>query len=470
MKVIYLTISLLIAITSGAVAQDVQIQKLPFSSSSNNEMSPFLRDSILYYSSNQPVSFLKRYYDDNKQLLYHIFSAQLNADSTFTKPVRFEKDFLSPFNTGSITFSEDGNVMFVGQNHYDTYKRSQRSRSGNLMGVYQSEMGNRGWSRKNNLPFNSRRNYNTAQPTISSDGQFLFFISDMEEGYGKTDIYYSEKINEEWGPAINMGDKINTSESELFPFYHSSGKLYFASNGHGGKGGLDLFYSLQTEEGWSTPIALDDDINTEANDFSCFISEDEQWGFFGSDRDGTDNLYRFDRLFPIFEACELQQEDSYCFEFYDDMTLEADDTEGPYKYQWTFNNTDKAMGDTVLYCFKGPGEYSVKLSMIDTSIGEEIFALSEYTIDVTRIEQIYITAQEDIKINQEITFDVTESHLGDFTPKEFYWDMGDGTLLKGETIHHIFRTKGKYLIKCGAISTKHPLLKMCSIKEIIVSD
>ncbi|MCU4163269.1 PKD domain-containing protein [Carboxylicivirga caseinilyticus] len=469
MRIIFLTISFLLAISSGLVAQDVQVQRLPFSTNSSNEMSPFIKDSVLYFSTNKPISFLRRYFDDNRQLLYHIFSVKLNPDSSFSKPIRYESDFLSPFNTGSITFSNDGNKMYIGQNHYDTYKRSSKSNSGNLMGVYESDLGNKGWSRKNNLSFNSRRNYNTAQPSISPDERFLFFISDMEEGMGKTDIYYSENINGEWGPAVNLGERINTSESELFPFYHPNGKLYFASNGHGGLGGLDIFYTYQTEDGWSEPVAMDN-INTEANEFSCYINEDEMWGIFASDRDGSDNLYRFDQFFPSFETCNIQEEDSYCFEFYDDVTQDEEMSRGPYKYQWTFNNTESAMGDTVIHCFTGPGEYNVRLSLLDTSIGEEMFALSDYNLDVTRIEQIYITTEESIKVNQLTTFDVSQSFMGDFQPKEFYWDMGDGTLLKGETIRHIFRTKGKYQVRCGAISKEHPQIKMCSIKEIIVSD
>ncbi len=284
MKISHLILFVLILFGSSVVAQDVRVQKLPVSTNGSNEMAPFIKDSVLYFSSNKQVALLKRYFDENKEPLYHIFSARLNADSTFAKQQQYLSDYMSPFNTGSVIFSVDGNQMYIGQNHYDTYKRSRQSRSGNAMGIYQAEMGNRGWSRKNNMSFNSRRDYNTAQPSLSNDGRYLFFMSDMQDGYGKTDIYYSEKINGEWGPAVNIGDQINTDGSELFPFYHPSGKLYFASDGHGGHGGLDLFYTLKTDKGWSAPVALDKEINTEANEFSCYISDDEQWGFFASDQ------------------------------------------------------------------------------------------------------------------------------------------------------------------------------------------
>ncbi len=457
-----------ILLHAGMVAQDVKVTKLPLNTRAS-QMAPLLIDSVLYYSSNQSVNFLKRYFDENRNALYHMFSSELKADSTFSKPQQFQKGYLSPFNTASIAFSPDGQKMYVGQNHYDTYKRSQKSRSGNLMGVYEANMGSRGWSRKSNLPFNSRRDYNTAHPTISDDGRFLFFVSDMENGYGKTDIYFSENINGEWGPAENLGANINSAEVEVFPFYHSSGKLIFASNGHGGQGGLDLFYTIKTASGWTNPVAFDETVNTEANEFSCYISDDEQWGIFASDRSGNDNLYRFDRTFPTFEACNLQEEDSFCYEFFDDET-EDDAQKGPYIYRWTFGDTEIAEGDTVIHCFPGVGEYKVKLSMVDTSIDQEVFALSEYSIAVERMEQVYISCPDTVKVNELIKLDASKSNTGDFAVRDYYWELEDGTLQKGETIQHIFRTKGKYLVKCGAVSSRHPQLKMCSVKEIIVSD
>lgn len=469
MKISHLIFFVLTLLSSGAVAQDIRVCKLSISANASDEMAPFIKDSVLYFSSNKQVSLLKRYFDGNKQPLYHIFSATLNADSSFSKPKQFLSDYMSPFHTGSIIFSSDGNKMFIGQNHYDSYKRSRNSRSGNPMGIYQAEKNDRGWSRKNNLSFNSRRDYNTAQPALSDDGRLLFFVSDMEGGYGKTDIYYSEKINDEWEPAVNLGPQINTEGSELFPFYHRNGKLYFASDRSGGQGGLDIYYSLKTVEGWTKPKALESGINTEANEFSCYISDDEQWGLFASDKEGKDNLYRFDRIRPVFDACRLQKEESFCYEFFDDATLD-EDTKGPYSYKWTFDGTKTAMGDTVLHCFPGPGEYNVKLSLVDNSVGAEVFALSEYTLQVERAEGLYIAGSDTVKIDQLTTFDVTQSNLGDFMPGEYYWELSDGTFAKGETISHVFRKTGKYRVKCGAVSSRHPQLKWCIIKEIIVID
>ncbi|MCU4173723.1 PKD domain-containing protein [Carboxylicivirga sp. N1Y90] len=468
MRIIYSLIFFLItALTYSSFAQDVEVKKLSVNSRSGNEMAPFFMDSTLYFSSNRSNSLFLKYYNEDKENLYHIYQAVLRADSSWTEPQQYMKDYFSPFNTGSIVLSKDGDQMYIGQNTYDTYKRSQKSKNGNGMGVYVSTDGNRGWSRKSSMPFNSRRDYNTGHPSISDDGRFLFFTSDNAEGQGKTDIYYSEKINDEWGPAINIGDQINTAETEVFPFYHSSGKLFFASDGHGGEGGLDLFYSIQTADGWSKPVSFDKDINTEANEFSCYIGDDEQWGFFASDREGRDNIFRFDRGFPVFEACELQEEETYCYKFFDEV---MEDESGPYIYRWTFGNSESLDGDTVRYCFDRPGEYEVKLSLIDTLVNQEVFALSEYTLDVLRPEQLYITCPDDLVVNDLVTLSVANSNLGDFEAKEFYWELDDGRLQKGETIQHIFRTKGKYIIKCGAVSSVHPQLKMCSSIEIIVTE
>lgn len=460
-----LLVFILVWLSAGVVAQEVSVKKLSISKNGTNEMAPFVKDSVLYFSTNKNISSFKKYFNENGDLLYHIFAAQLNADSTFGKPQRFLDNYFSPrLNTGSYTFSKDGQQLYIAQNQSE----KSNSKSPMTVGVFIANKEGDDWSKKVAFPYNSGE-YNITQPAISSDGQMLFFVTDYEKGNGKTDIYYSEKINGEWSSVQNMGPSINTSESELFPYYHPSGKLYFASNGHGGRGGLDIFYTKKTQDGWSQPIALDSTINSAANDYSCYISDDEKWGIFTSDIDGSDNLYRFDQLFPTFDACEMQIEDSFCFEFFDDVTTE-NETDGPYVYRWTFNNNEMLEGDTVIHCFDGAGEYMVKLSMVDKSINEELFALTEYPLSVQRSEQIYISSPDTVKVNEYVSLSVSESNLGDFTPEEFYWELDDGGHMKGETIHHIFRTKGEYMVKCGAISSNNPQHKMCSMKLIIVSE
>jgi len=452
-------------------AQDIKISPIPVNERQSSEIAPFFKDSVMLFASNRKSSLLVNYFNSDNEHLYHIYRSRLKPDSTWTKPTAFqpEPDFFTRFNTGSVIYSEDDSLIFVTQNHYDSNKRAKGSKNGNLYGVYMAKRNNRGWSRKTNLPFNSKRDYNTAHPTISHDGRYLFFASDQNDGQGKMDIYVSEFVNGEWGESQNMGDQINTSETEVFPYYHPSGKLFFASDGHGGAGGLDLFYVVQTASGWSDPIAFDSSINTTADEFGCYISADEQWGFFASNRDDVDNLYRFDRLFPTFDVCTQQVEDNFCFTLEEDGPIEVDTL--PYVYNWDFGDGQSARGGIIIdHCFPGPGTYRIKLDLIDTLINIEMLSVADYEVELERTQQIFISSKDTVSVGEAIDFDLTKSYFADFKPETFYWDMGDGTKLKGETILHIFRTKGKYQIKCGATSANSPQSKLCSFKEIIVID
>lgn len=128
-----------------------------------------------------------------------------------------------------------------------------------------------------------------SQPSISSDGKTLFFVSDRPGGLGETDIYYSKRNSKGgWQPPQNIGSVINTKNKERSPFIHTDSKtLYFSSNSDDLKtvGGLDIFYSKQKEDGsWAKPKNLGYPINSESNDEGFFVSIDGKTGYFTTDR------------------------------------------------------------------------------------------------------------------------------------------------------------------------------------------
>ncbi len=451
------------------VAQNIKIQKLKFGSSTSSEMAPFYKDSVLYFSSNKKNSWVVSYYDQNKESLYHIYQVNLLSDSSFSKPSPFMLEKVSPFNTGSIYISKDGKECYVTKNHFDTYKEALRGKNNEFMGIYSSYKSATGWDKAVGMPFNSLRDYNTGQPTFTPDGNTMFFVSDTRYGQGKCDIFYSEKKNGTWTDAQNLGKVINTVGNEVFPYFHPSGKLFFASDGYNGKGGLDIYYSVKGVDGWSTPLAYDDDINSEGNDFGFYLSEDETWGVFASNRNGpNDKLYRFDKVVPTFDSCRVQIEDSFCYTLFED---------GPYKsdqknlvYKWSFGDGVTGQGDTIDHCFPGPGSFHIKLDVYDLLTKVELFTVAEYDVDIKRSQQIYIKAKKTVKVNELVTLDVSQSFLGDFVPKDYYWQLGDGSSQKGITIQHVFKEKGTYLVSCGAVSSDKPQQKMCSSVEIIVTE
>ncbi|MCT4647504.1 MAG: PKD domain-containing protein [Carboxylicivirga sp.] len=445
-------------------AQGISVKKLGFSEKEQSEIAPVFKDSVLYFSSNKNINWLKKATDQNNENFYNLFSVRQAADSSWQDVEQYQADYFSEFHTGSIAFFEPRNEIYFTEVHYKDKKRF-KGKDQNLLGVFQAQEDKDSYTRAKSLPFNSRRSYNTGHPTLSPDGQLLFFVSDKEDGYGETDIYMSERTGEEWGPAVNMGKLINTPAKELFPFYHPNGKLYFASNGLGGEGGFDIFYTYRTNEGWVKPIAMNNQINSAANELSCYIFDDEQGGYFASDRDGDDDLFEFRFLFPVFGAGNKQKENTFRYQFFDEMGGKG---EGPLKYVWHFGDGGIAEGDTVIHKFRQPGTYHVQSFLVDTVENVELFVLKDFHHEVKKKIQVYIKCPDEVKLGELQTLDATESNLGDFTPNGFYWELPDGSKQKGETIQFIFRTKGKHIVKCGTISKDDPQHKMCTYKEINV--
>ncbi len=158
---------------------------------------------------------------------------------------------------------------------------------------------NASFSNIESLPFNSDE-YSVAHPALTPDGKFLYFASDMPGGFGGMDLYVSESEDGRWGPPINLGPKLNTEGHEVFPFFAHDGNLYYASDGHVGLGGLDI-YHVKKKEGfneWGDIINIGAPINSVDDDFSYIINEDKTCGYFTSDREGgfgDDDIYSFRR-------------------------------------------------------------------------------------------------------------------------------------------------------------------------------
>ena len=134
---------------------------------------------------------------------------------------------------------------------------------------------------------------NAKHPALSGSGDTLFFVSDRPGGQGGTDIWMSIQAGEEaWGSPVNLGKEINTSFNEISPFYVSQGNLLvFASNGHEGLGGMDIYLA----EGLGTVTIFLEDLgkpfNTSKDD--CYLVMGDKTGYLASNRDGNFDIFTF---------------------------------------------------------------------------------------------------------------------------------------------------------------------------------
>jgi len=139
-----------------------------------------------------------------------------------------------------------------------------------------------------------------SQPTITSDGKSIFFVSDRDGGYGGYDLYKTQKDDKgEWAAPENLGPTINTPGNEKSPFIHTDSQtLYFSSDGFMTMGGYDIFFSkLDSTGNWKQPRNIGYPINSYDDDIGFFASTDGRFGFFASnkyDGKGGWDVYYFD--------------------------------------------------------------------------------------------------------------------------------------------------------------------------------
>lgn len=225
-----------------------------------------------------------------------LYLSSLDPNKEATDPQRFALEINSYLNEGPVSFSRDGRTMFFTQNNMKNgVQKAGKDKKVHLK-IYSAYRHNGGeWSGQQELPFNSD-DYSCAHPSLSADGDRLYFSSNRPGGYGGMDIWMSERQGATWGEPVNLGPDINTDKNEVFPYIHVTGSLFFASSGHNSKGGLDLFVVEESDSGEQEVVNLNEPFNTVEDDFGLIMNDDGTRGFFTSNRKnglGKDDIYSF---------------------------------------------------------------------------------------------------------------------------------------------------------------------------------
>ncbi len=221
------------------------------------------------------------------------FYTSKKVDGKWQKRSNVGPPINTPANEGAQCISPDGQFLFYtlcnspgGMGRCDIY--------------FSMKEGNK-WGLPKNVgpPINSK--HWDSQPSLSSDGNTLYFVSNRPGGKGEKDIWASSLTKEGyWGEPINLGDSINTSESDMSPYIHPDNQtLYFASGGHPGMGKHDIFYARMKKDGsFGKPVNIGYPINTSGDEFSLIVNSKGNLAYYASaDRKegfGNLDLYSFD--------------------------------------------------------------------------------------------------------------------------------------------------------------------------------
>jgi len=254
-------------------------------------------NKLVFASARETESLGQKKHKWTNQYFTNLYAASIDDEMVLGKTEKFSKTINSKFHESTPTFTKDGKTMYFTRNNYLDGKKGKNASDITLIKIYKATFENNQWVNVIELPFDSDK-YSTAHPALSPDEKTLYFASDMPGTIGQSDLF-KVQINDDgsFGPPQNLGKNINTEGKETFPFITDENELYFASNGHPGLGGLDVFVSKINAEGTFDEVQnLGDGINSNNDDFAFLIDTKSRRGFLTSNREGGhgyDDIYKF---------------------------------------------------------------------------------------------------------------------------------------------------------------------------------
>ena len=272
-----------------------EVHRMEKFNSRRAEFSPMLtgdKYDQLYFASSRTKDKEAKVSAITGQNNNNLFLVKQDERGAWLAPQELEDEVNTEFDEGTPSFSADGNTM------YYTYC-AQDPEGPRTAEIYISTRSSAKWGKGTRATIVKDSVTALGHPSISPDGKYLYYVSDAVGGFGGKDIFRSKVLgNNSFGPMENLGEEINTAGDELFPYCRDSVTLYFASNGHPGMGGLDLFKATQDSTGHWTVENMGAPINSMGDDFGITFAGPAEKGFFSSNRNdarGYDHLYSFER-------------------------------------------------------------------------------------------------------------------------------------------------------------------------------
>ncbi len=268
-------------------------------------------DAIMFTSNRQEkqtgTKKLKRPSNVTGQQLFQLYQTRKNAAGEWGEISLAEGLYGSPESEqqndstkqagnaeiGVCSFTKDGRTM------YFTYSKPINGKDLGAK-IYRSERASGEWSEPQEVKLFADSSITVGHPALNATADTLYFVSDAPGGEGGKDIWMAELDGDQWVNVQPLGAGINTAADEMFPYVHEDGSLYFASNGHPGYGGLDIFKAYRDTTRTDTTIwvlyNMGPTFNGIGDDFGITFAGNSQDGFFSSnrgDKKGFDKIYRF---------------------------------------------------------------------------------------------------------------------------------------------------------------------------------
>jgi hypothetical protein len=292
---------------------DFRIRPLTSINSVESDISPFIVNNELFFSSVREEFFGDEKRLTKNTLYYDIYSAEIDHKGNPVSERRLVPGFGQLIHEGPAAWCKKTGELFVTINNNTESSNLSDKRNMNLRLVIMKEFNgewvvtrfrqkstkvsvndkNEEWIVSSNFPFYNPR-YNFAHPAISITGDTLVFSSDMDGGFGNSDLYMSIREEGQWTEPVNMGELINTAGNEMFPTFGPEGMLLFSSDTRKPNfGQLDIFYTKISSD--INPINLGEEFNSPSDDFGLTIHPSGTFGYFSSNR----NTMKKDDIFLV---------------------------------------------------------------------------------------------------------------------------------------------------------------------------
>ena len=221
-----------------------------------------------------------------------IYISHSESDKIWTAPQSISNLINSSYNEGTCSVTADGNFLI--------FTSCDSPDSQGSCDLYSAEKVGEEWKAPKNMGTKINSSSWDSQPSLSADGRMLFFSSDRRGGFGGNDIWYAvRKADGTWSESINIGTPINTTKDEISPFlFFNNETLFFASDGHLGLGGMDIFLSRISKGEFQEPENLGLPINDHSDQVALFITAQKDYAYYseltmGNGQNDRAYLYRF---------------------------------------------------------------------------------------------------------------------------------------------------------------------------------
>lgn len=425
-----------------------QTKRMPFNSPVFNDIAPVIvKNGVLFCSDrrNNSAANVTTFEDER---LYNLYFAERRDSSRWKQPVAVKTAGSDLLLYGPVTVAADGKTIYFTSNVISG-KAAKKRNVKNRLGIFSGTLEGNILSNVKPFDYNSTE-YSVAHPSVSRDGKYLFFASDMPGGQGGSDIYYCEFVNNAWSSPKNLGSKVNSPAKENYPFIHPSGRLYFSSDRPAevpGLGGMNIYYTSLVFGEWDDPLLMPEPVNSASDDFAFVIADDLREGFFTRKSGRYDDIWMMSSAIIRKQECPPSVRETFCYEFFDENAVKFDTMPVPFKFRWSFGDGETGEGVTVQHCFKSPGTYVVRLDIINLLTNEVEQNQKSYTLEIERTEQAYISGPDKCFEGEKVVFDADSTWLPGWSINQFYWNFDDETIAIGTKVEKMFARPGNYNIQ-----------------------